>query len=305
MKNIMMALLLLLVAGSAPAQSRNQTVDENTLLWRVSGKDLKQPSYLFGTMHMLCATQIDLSDSLRSAIGRADYVYLELDMENMQELNSIMSKMKMNGDTTLADLLPRASYDSLKTFFDDKPGMVPFALLEKFKPMLAASAILEADMECGNPVGMEQLIMVEAHQQHVGIRGLETMAFQMSIFDSIPYRLQAQQLVDYVRNYGKGEGRKGFEQMMQAYVNQRLDQLEDITKKENASMEQYMDLLLYRRNTNWVSKLRTLMAEHSVVVAVGAGHLPGDRGVLTLLRQAGYTVEPVANNMLHKLEKSL
>ncbi|TCZ73262.1 TraB/GumN family protein [Flaviaesturariibacter aridisoli] len=305
MKNILLALLLLVAAGSAHAQSREAAADENTLLWRVSGKDLKQPSYLFGTMHMLCATQIDLSDSLRDAIKRSDYVYLELDMENMQELMSIMSKMKMTGDTTLADLLSRSAYDSVKTFFSDKPGMIPFTMLEKFKPMLAASAIMEADMACSNPIGMEQLIMVEARQQHVGVRGLETMAFQMSIFDSIPYRLQAQQLVDYVRNYGKGEGRKGFELMMQAYVNQRLDQLESITKKENATMEQYMELLLYRRNVDWVTKLSTLMPDHPIVAAVGAGHLPGDRGVLSLLRNAGYTVEPVANNMLKKLEKNL
>ena len=305
MKNIILALLLLLVAGSVPAQTRDQAADENTLLWRISGRDLKQPSYIFGTMHMLCATQIDLSDSLRDAIKRSEFVYLELDMENMQELMSIMGKMKMTGDTTLADLLSRSAYDSVKTFFTDKPGMIPFAMLEKFKPMLAASAIMEADMECANPVGMEQLIMVEARQQHVRVRGLETMAFQMSIFDSIPYRLQAQQLVDYVKNYGKGDSRKEFELMMQAYVNQQLNQLEDITKKENAGMEQYMDLLLYRRNVDWVAKMNNLMSEHPLVVAVGAGHLPGDRGVLSLLRKAGYTVEPVANNMLKKLEKNL
>ncbi|RYY40541.1 MAG: TraB/GumN family protein [Chitinophagaceae bacterium] len=305
MKNILMGLLLLLVAGSAPAQTRDNAVDGNTLLWRISGKDLKQPSYLFGTMHMLCATQIDLSDSLRDAIRRSDYVYLELDMENMQELMGVMSKMKMTGDTTLADLLPRSAYDSVRTFFSDKPGMIPFAMLEKFKPMLAASAVMESDVSCQNPVGMEQLIMVEARQQHRSIRGLETMAFQMSIFDSIPYRLQAQQLLDYVKNYGKNDSRKTFDEMMAAYVNQRLDRLEEITLQENGGMEPYMDVLLYRRNIDWVAKMSRLMPANAVVVAVGAGHLPGDKGVINLLRKAGYTVEPVTNNMLKKLEKSL
>ncbi|RYY90078.1 MAG: TraB/GumN family protein [Chitinophagaceae bacterium] len=305
MKNILMGLLLLVVAGSAPAQTRQTAVDENTLLWRISGKDLKQPSYLFGTMHMLCATQIDLSDSLRDAIKRTDYVYLELDMENMQELMGVMSKMKMTGDTTLADLLPRSAYDSVRAFFSDKPGMIPFTMLEKFKPMLAASAVMEADVSCQNPVGMEQLIMVEARQQRRGIRGLETMAFQMSIFDSIPYRLQAQQLLDYVKNYGKTDNRKTFDEMMSAYVNQRLDKLQAITLEENAGMEPCMDVLLYRRNIDWVKKMSALMPEHAVVVAVGAGHLPGDKGVIALLRKAGYTVEPVENNMLKKLEKNL
>jgi uncharacterized protein YbaP (TraB family) len=305
MKNIILAILLMAAISHAPAQSVHTSTDDQTLLWRISGKNLKTPSYLFGTMHMLCATQIDLSDSLRSAIARTDYVYLELDMENMQELMGVMGKMKMTGDTTLADLLTKTEYDSVRSFFNGKPGVIPFTMLEKFKPMLAASALMEADMECANPVGMEQMIMKEAHQQQHSIRGLESMAFQMSIFDSIPYRLQAKQLIDYVRNYGKTDSRREFESMMQAYINQQLDELEAMTRKENTGMENYLDLLLFQRNRNWVTKLQTIFNEHSVVVAVGAGHLPGDKGVINLLRMAGYTVEPVANNMLKKLEKNL
>jgi uncharacterized protein YbaP (TraB family) len=309
MKNIILAFLFLVGVGSASAQKRvaqkEPAVDENTLLWRISGNGLQKPSYLFGTMHLLCAQQIDLSDSLRAAIGNTEHVYLELDMENVQELTGVMSRMKMNGDTSLADLLPRPQYDSVRAFFNDKENIIPFAMLEKFKPMLAASALMEADMTCPNPVGMEQLIMAEAKEQGRPIKGLETMAFQMSIFDSIPYRVQAQQLVDYVRNYGKGDSRREFEEMMQAYMFQRLDKLEGITRKENAGMDAYNDLLLFRRNANWVQQLQRNMPEHSTLVAVGAGHLPGNKGLINLLRKAGYTVEPVANNMLKKMEKTL
>ncbi|TCJ18957.1 TraB/GumN family protein [Flaviaesturariibacter flavus] len=321
MKNIFLALLLLVGVGSVSAQKRAAqktpalqkvsaaqkipAVDENTLLWRISGNGLQQPSYLFGTMHLLCAQQIDLSDSLRAAIASTSQVYLELDMENVQELSGVMGRMKMNGDTTLADLLPRPQYDSVRSFFSDKDNMIPFAMLEKFKPMLAASALMEADMDCPNPISMEQLIMAEAKEQGRDIKGLETMSFQMSIFDSIPYALQARQLIDYVRNYGKGDSRKEFEEMMQAYLLQRLDKLEGITRRDGAGMDSYNDLLLFRRNANWVQQLQRLMPESSVLVAVGAGHLPGDKGLIRLLRAAGYTVEPVANNMLRKMEKTL
>jgi uncharacterized protein YbaP (TraB family) len=309
MKNIILAFLLLVGVGSASAQKRvaqkEPAVDENTLLWRISGNGLSKPSYLFGTMHLLCAQQIDLSDSLRAAIANTNFVYLELDMENLQELTGVMGRMKMNGDTTLADLLPRPQYDSVRAFFSDKDNMIPFAMLEKFKPMLAASALMEADMTCPNPVGMEQLIMAEARKQERSIKGLETMAFQMSIFDSIPYALQARQLVDYVRNYGNGDSRKEFEEMMQAYLFQRLDKLEGITRRDGGGMEAYNDLLLYRRNANWVQQLQKVMPDNATLVAVGAGHLPGKRGLISMLRAAGYKVEPVANNMLKKMEKTL
>src|SRR6476660_8449034 len=86
----------------------------NTLLWRISGKGLQKPSYLFGTMHLLCADDIALSDSLKTAISRADNVYLELDMNNMFEMLGAMQHMSMKGDTTLADLLTQEEYKKVK-----------------------------------------------------------------------------------------------------------------------------------------------------------------------------------------------
>ncbi len=99
------AVVGLLTYGQAPQKT---AAVNNTLLWRISGKNLAKPSYLFGTMHMLCADDIQLSDSLVNAIENADNVYLELDMDNLFEMMSAMTKMKMRNDTTLADLLTKS-----------------------------------------------------------------------------------------------------------------------------------------------------------------------------------------------------
>jgi len=53
-----------------------------------------------------------------------------------------------------------------------------------------------------------------------------------------------------------------------------------------------LDRLVYGRNRNWVNKLQEIMPQQSLLVAVGAGHLLGEQGLITLLRNAGYTVEP-------------
>ena len=92
-------LSLLATFGLASFGQPSNKAAENTLLWRISGKGIT-PSYLFGTMHMICADDIQLSDSLKHAISRADDVYLELDMDNMFEMMSAMTKMKMRNDTT-------------------------------------------------------------------------------------------------------------------------------------------------------------------------------------------------------------
>jgi uncharacterized protein len=286
-------------------KSADNAVDNNTLLWRVSGNGLSQPSYIFGTIHMLCAADLDLSDSLRSAIRNSEEVYLELDMDNMMELMNVMTKMKMNGDTTLADLLSPDEYRKVKSFFNNRSSMIPFSLLEKYKPMLAASSLMESDMSCRNPVSMEQIVMGEAKARMKKIRGLETMAFQLSIFDSIPYKLQAKQLLNYVENYGKDSEKSQYQQLISAYMNQELDKLGDLAKKEDMGAENFMDILVYRRNETWVKKMQEIFPAKPVVVAVGAGHLPGSKGVISLLRKAGYKVEPVPNNMLKKFEKQM
>ena len=129
-------------------------------------------------------------------------------------------------------------------------------------------------------VAMESLIMQESKESDKKIKGLETMDYQLGIFDKIPYKLQAKQLYEMIAKSGD------------TAAGNELTELTEIYSKQQ--------LLLYKRNENWAKKLSELMPEKSLVVAVGAGHLPGKRGVINLLRQAGYKVEPVKNEMVKK-----
>ena len=293
MKRLSAGLLMSLVAITAVAQ---QNKDNNTLLWKISGNGLDKPSYLFGTIHMLCKEDAFLSNNLVSAIEKADRVYLELDMDNLFEMFGAMTKMKMNNDTTLADLLTAEEYKRVKEHFESKKTMLPFSMLETYKPLLASSLLMEGGIGCDEQVAMEQLIMEEAKKNGKRIEGLETMAYQMSVFDSIPYKMQAQELLKSISIGDKDtDGDKEFSEMMKAYKDQDLEKLGDMITKSDAGMMQYQDVLLNNRNRNWEEKLKILLKEKSLVIAVGAGHLPGETGVINLLRKAGYKVTPVEN----------
>src|SRR5690348_3222292 len=175
MKRTLWLSVLAIIAFVANSQPVKKTSANNTLLWRISGKNIVQPSYLFGTMHMLCADDIDLSDSLVNAIRKADNVYLELDMDNVFEMMAAMTKMKMRNDTTLSDLLSKEEYEKVKNYFKENSSLIPFSMLETYKPLLAASMIMEQQAgNCGNMISMEQLIMKEAKKNDVGIKGMET-----------------------------------------------------------------------------------------------------------------------------------
>ena len=295
MKKWSVSLLVAMTSMCGFSQQKNGK-DFNTLLWQISGNGLQKPSYLFGTIHMICSGDAQLSDSLKAAIENSDEIYFEVDMDNMFEMLGVMRKMKMRNDTTLADLLSKEDYEKVKKYFESNETMLPFSILETYKPLLAASLLMEGSTECETPEAMEEVIMQQAKESGKSIKGLETMAYQMSIFDTIPYKLQAIQLVKYVDEDGKDSSdSKEYQQLMQAYRDQDLSKLEELTKSTDLGIANFTDILLYNRNKNWVEKLKTIMADNSVVVAVGAGHLPGEKGVINLLRKAGYTVKPVPN----------
>lgn len=294
MKRISAGLLLGLVTLTGLAQNNKEN---NTLLWKISGNGIEKPSYLFGTIHMLCKEDAYLSSNLTKAIEKADRVYLELDMDNLFEMLGAMMKMKMKNDTTLADLLTADEYKRTREYFEAKNIMLPFSVVETYKPLIATSLLLEASTACDEQVAMEQLIMAEAKKNGKRIEGLETMAYQMSIFDSIPYKIQAQELLKSISGGdNENDSDNEFKEMMKAYREQDLEQLGNMISKSDLGMMQYEDILLNNRNRNWVHKLKPLLKEKSLVVAVGAGHLPGVNGLINLLRKEGYKVTPVENN---------
>lgn len=299
MKIVSLGFLIAIVTLGSFAQKTNKMDDENTLLWKISGNGLKMPSYLFGTIHMLCTDDAILSDSLKNIIRRSDQVYMEVDMDNLFEMLGTLKQMKMHGDTTWADLLSKADYEKVKKYFKNKNSFLPFSTLETYKPFLAASLLMESGMSCESSVAMEQVIMKEAKKHRKKINGLESMASQMAIFDQIPYKAQAEQLVEYIEKSGTDTAdNKEFDKLVDAYKKQDLKKLEEITIKTDMGFANFTEILLFNRNRIWVTKLKTLLPERSLLIAVGAGHLPGEKGVINLLRKEGFQVTPVQNKMV-------
>ncbi len=293
MKQLGAALLGSIIALATFAQKNNS---DNTLLWKISGNGLKKPSYLFGTIHMLCKDDAVLSDSMINIIKNVKDVYFEVDLDNLFEMLGVMGKMKMRGDTTLQDLLSEADYEKVKKHFESKGSMLPFSMLEKYKPMLAASSLQQGSMPCESTAMMEQVIMEEAKKQNKSIKGLESMGYQASVLDSIPYKVQAEQLVSYIDKISNGEDEDiEMTEMMKAYNDQDLKKLEEMLMKSDPGISNYTDILLYNRNRNWVKKLKELLPEKPLLIAVGAGHLPGENGCINLLRKEGYKLSPVKN----------
>src|ERR1043165_6794377 len=106
--------------GFSQTSSKSNEAAKSSLLWRISGNGLDKPSYLFGTIHMLCQEDAVLGDSLKKAIHNCDNVYLEVQMDNVLEMIGMLGQLNMKDDTTLADLLSKEDYNKEKKYFEDK-----------------------------------------------------------------------------------------------------------------------------------------------------------------------------------------
>lgn len=266
--------------------------DNNTLLWQVSGKDLKKPSYLFGTFHLLCKDDIKFSEQLKSSLSSADEVYMEMDMDDPSTMLSGLLYMNMKDGKKLKDLYTADEYKKVESYFSDSLGM-PMMMFQSIKPYFLVAMLYPKMMNCKAASGVEEELITLAKENKKEIKGLETMQFQASVFDSIPYEWQAKELLKNIDSFSVYK--KEFDTMIMEYKDQQLSAMEKLLAKSEFGSDKYEDILLTKRNINWVDQLKSIMQKESVFVAVGAGHLVGEKGLLNLLRKEGYTVEPLVN----------
>lgn len=287
-------------AIALPSVSSN----ENALLWEISGKDLKKPSYLYGTIHMIPKEDFFLSDEAKKAIAASEKVTFEINMKDMSNplaLMGVMMKAMMPNGMRLKDLISADDYKLVQNRFDSI-GM-PMMLLERVKPMFL-SALVDGDGAQMNPldttstdqktVSYEFEIMHIAEKQKKEFGGLETMEFQMGIFDSIPYKAQAEMFVKSIKTGSKG-GDSEFRKMVEMYKAQDIETMASMLNSgdDTEGLGQYETLLVTTRNLNWIPLMAKSMKLKQTFFAVGAGHLGGKKGVINLLKQEGYTLKPL------------
>lgn len=290
------ALGLFFIANTAFAQSGSSSLktnaDDNTLLWEISGNGLTAPSYLFGTFHLLCREDIHFSEAVKQAIGKTAEVYLELDLDDPSTLMGAMMLMHMKDGIKLKDLYTSGEYLRIANYFKDSLK-TPITLFERLKPEFLIALLYPKMIACQSAASVEEALMQIAKENAKAVNGLETMAYQASLFDSIPYEKQADALLNNIDSMEKS--RTYFNRMLAAYNNQRLDEIEKIINTPEFDTNENMEVLLDNRNRNWVIQLRQIMKKNPVFTAVGAGHLAGKNGLIALLKADGYVVRGLEN----------
>lgn len=259
---------------------------EASLLYKVEGDQLDQPSYVFGTMHVLCQQDFRTGDAMMQALEEADQVVMELDLSDSSVAQK-MNQMIMNPDGPYLDQhLSPEQLTTLSDFVKAEAG-VELTQIAAMRPFVISSMLVTQQLDCAQTASYELFFTMQAVSNQKPIKGLETVEYQFGIFDQIPLAEQTQWLWEMAADPEKSKNL--LNKLKDTYLAEDAEQLHQLIV-DQPEYEEYTDMLLYQRNENWISQLETEFKSGTAFVAVGAGHLGGERGVLQLLRDAGYTV---------------
>jgi uncharacterized protein YbaP (TraB family) len=285
MKKLLLSLVLFFTVCSAKAQAPQ----ENSLLWEITSPGQAKPSYLFGTIHLICPADFSLSDSLKATLAKTQQVALEIDMDDPDMMAGMMKSMNMSDGNELKKLVTEQEYAKLSQFYKDSVG-IGIAMFEKAKPFILMGPLFNAVLSC-QPQSYEMSLVELAAKQKSEVIGIETLDEQMAIFDTIPYKDQVKMIITMIDSLP--QARREFSALVSLYKSQKINDLYKLMMESDYGMDGNEEVMLFNRNLKWIPRIKKIAAEKPTFFAVGAGHLGGDRGVISLLRKEGFKVRAI------------
>jgi uncharacterized protein YbaP (TraB family) len=263
---------------------------ESSLLWKIEGENLDQASYLFGTLHLISQEKFALRDEVAQAVDDAEQAVFELKLNDFSMLAKMQKALALPEEESLTAYLNEEEAEHLDTWLQESMS----SNLEAFdhsKPLALYQAMFLKMLGEGTPASYDMHLLGLALQDDMEIFGLETLEDQMEVFDGISMREQVEWLLEIV--YEQDSLQAMWDDMISMYLSEDLQGIFDLSMEESPEIADHQEAFLDQRNRNWIPVMEKMATEKSTFFAVGAAHLPGEEGVIQLLREAGYSITPI------------
>lgn len=287
MKRILTILALSLMCLTSNAQ----------LVWKISGNGIKKPSYILGTHHGCPFNYCDSIPGLMKALDKVDNIIGEINMIELAEMSpermqKMQAMMMMPADTSLLSLFSTEEAAKVNEWLGKKMG-ASLEMLSVMKPMTIMVTVQNKEMmevipEIATMTTIDKYMQTLGQRKGKTIGELETADYQMELLYGNSLEEQADALLEMIDH---GDSKGLLQQLTNAYKSQNLDTLWKVFQEQMTGYE--YDAIVKVRNLNWEKQMKELLPKQSTLFVVGAGHLPGEYGMINLLREAGYKVKPV------------
>lgn len=279
------------------------------LLYKITGKGLDKPSYIVGTYHLAPASFADSIPGAQAALATVEQVCGEVDMSEMQSMagmQKVMAAMMLPDGQSLSDILTQEQLGKLNAFMTETLGadlnnpMIASQLGKMTPTAISTQLQLVQYMKMTpgfNPSAMiDSYFQIKAKEAGKPVIGFETVDFQISVlYTGTPIERQKELLMCMLDN--QEYNLMIMKSLTKAYFSRNIEKVLEVTEEKLGnscdSTPEEENALIYGRNATWVEKIPEIIADKSTLFVVGAAHLPGERGVLELLRKIGYTVEGI------------
>lgn len=261
---------------------------KNSLLWRISGNGLEKPSYLFGTVHVLDSANYFLDETTVEQLQKSARVVFENDLDEPGYQQQTLKLAMMENDS-LTHYLTDGEFTKLEDFFKNEFNF-PLAAVKTMKPFYVASVIGALSFP-KNSKSYEAELLKLAKKYNKEVLGITNPEIENEIISQIPMSIQVNQIWEAVEEYKEGYPLK--EKIMNAYKKSDITQIYSLMKEDNEVENVVYEFMFPRRHEIWVPNMIELMEEFSCFFAIGVGHLPGEKGIIELLRKNGFKVKPV------------
>lgn len=279
------------------------TKNADAILWKIE-KEGRPASYLFGTVHLTDERVTTLSPAVKAGLKDAKVIALEVSDLSEQATSSVIAKsaplVMFTDGRRLDGLLSTAEYDTVKSVIG-RAGM-PADLASTFKPWIVTMILSVSDCERDKVQGGARVLDMQlaeiGKERGLDVVGLETIPAQLEALAAVP----EQQQVDMLRASLKFADRTNdmMETLVQLYLSRKIAAAMpfQIALAEQAGVSAqafagFQQKLLLERNAKMHEAADPLLEQGGVFIAIGALHLPGDQGLVELLRQGGYTVTAI------------
>ncbi|HYG40195.1 MAG TPA: TraB/GumN family protein [Cytophagales bacterium] len=280
----------------SPISKGQDSEKQNSIFWRISGKELSSPSYLFGTFHLLNGNYLNKMEKWKSEFEDSEVLIVEMVLDSNKIMDMVAEMI--SPDTTLDKLLTKAEYDLLNAYFKEVSG----SDLEKYNALKPISlsvllttytwAKLKPEDYIANDLPMDLYFVKEAKAVVKEVIPLETMEQQAALlYNGTSLIRQKELLMEMVNDREKTE--ESLLKMDKCYRDENLDCLQEIIFHNKSYSGDEIDKMLKDRNIEWMNTILPAINVKKTFIAVGAGHLPGEFGLISLLRKEGYSIEPI------------
>ena len=283
MKKITTTLLLILFVTISFSQS---------LLWKVTGGDLKQPSYLYGSIHIQDARVFAFDSTIvLGTLQSCDAFAMEVLMDEIDP-TVLRSSMFMKKGKLLSNMMKPADFKKLDSLCKVKIGVSAY-FVNAYKPFFLSSALQQADMAKDKEDALDVYFLKKARAAGKNCYGVEQYQDQIAAIDAISLKDQIKMLVESLdENDSNDTVQNQFDELLEAYLTYNYDKMLELSN-DPSMPKKFNKIFLIDRNIGMADHFAEIARTQSLFCVVGAAHLAGDKGVPELLRKKGYTVEPV------------